>query len=265
VTAAPGSTATLENRVTVVWARPSDVLGDVVGDGGDSATAAMALLDDVELSRVARLRRAADRDRFVAGHALLRLAVGRLMDVDPSTVAVTSTCPDCGAPHGRPVITVAGRPAPNASLSHSGDRVIVALSHAGPVGVDVEPLEDDAFADDALDDVALTPDERAGVQALAPRARPAARARLWVRKEAFLKATGQGLREPPSEVAVTAATASGRSTASRLTDLDVGAGYAACLAVLTSAHPVVDLNRMSILAGHPFAPDASGRSGSSGS
>jgi 4'-phosphopantetheinyl transferase len=270
--------------VDVVWARPGDVVRSAGGAGGTGGTAgtggtrgtgsavgasgaAESLLDDVELSRLAKLRRPADRDRFVAVHALLRVAVGRFSGVDPAAVVVTSTCPVCGAPHGRPVITLNGQsaPAPYASLSHSGDRVVVAVTRAGPVGVDVEPLADGAFTDDAMDDIALTPQERAGVAALPPDARPAARARLWVRKEALLKATGEGLQVPPSEVEVAGVAPSERLRGARFTDLDLGDGYAGCVAVLSARRPSVEVSRWSPPAGHPFASDFSGNPGSSGS
>jgi 4'-phosphopantetheinyl transferase len=227
--------------VDVVWARP----GDLPADAGSATT----LLDDVERSRARALRRPADRDRFVAARVLLRVAVAAFAGVDPARVVVRSICPVCGAPHGRPMITLDSRPGPHVSLSHSGDRVLVAVTLAGPVGVDVEPLGDDAFAGDGvdgIDGIALTEAERAALEALPPDRRPAVRARLWVRKEAVLKATGQGLQVPPSEVEVVEAASSTAQGAAQLVDLDVGDGYAACVAVLSPVPPTVSTRRSSL-------------------
>ncbi|RAY16022.1 4-phosphopantetheinyl transferase [Actinomadura craniellae] len=193
----------------------------------EAGPAHLALLDEVERARRERYLRDVDRDRFTLGAAVTRLAAGRERGLPPDRVPLTRTCPDCGAPHGRPVI--AG--GPHISVSHSGDRVAVAVSAHGPVGVDVEA------AGRSLAEVAaqlLGPDERV---------RDAADLlTYWTRKEAVLKVTGDGLRVPLTDVRV-----SGPGEPPRLLDwagrpglagritlcaLDPGPGHAACLALL---------------------------------
>jgi 4'-phosphopantetheinyl transferase len=56
----------------VVWAHP------------DATDRAIALLDRREHEKLARLRRASDRARYVAAHALLRLLVARRWGIDPT-------------------------------------------------------------------------------------------------------------------------------------------------------------------------------------
>jgi 4'-phosphopantetheinyl transferase len=117
--------------------------------------------------------------------------------------------------------------------------VLVAASPAGPVGVDVEVVGGATFA--GFDDVALDPRERAWLAQVGPHDAAAGRARVWVRKESVLKATGDGLARdprlvvvsPPFERARVLGWHEERSPAvTQLTDLDVGPGYVACLTLL---------------------------------
>jgi 4'-phosphopantetheinyl transferase len=213
--------------VQVWWARPSPV---------DSVA---QWLDPDERERLGSLRRADDRARFATGRALLRLVASRFVDTSPDQVRVRVLCPLCGSDrHGRPVIVVADdRRPPQVSLAHAGDRVVVALA-AGPVGIDVERV---SAAPDAVADVAWSAAERAALAADPEGRSPEARARLWVRKEAVLKATGYGLSVPLATLTVTTGAGEARvlswpghedwAGCLGLRDVDVGRGYAGGIAV----------------------------------
>jgi 4'-phosphopantetheinyl transferase len=188
-----------------------------------------ALLDPVEQGRRARYLRAEDRDRFTLGVAVTRLVLGELLDIPPARVPLTRACRDCGEPHGPPVVS-GGRP--YLSVSHSGDWVAVALSSGGPVGVDVE-------------DSSRQLDEAIGRHVLASAESAVAGAGIfsyWTRKEAIVKATGEGLRAPMTEITVSPPAEPPRLLAwsgrahfvDRITmhPLDPGPGYAACLALI---------------------------------
>lgn len=176
-------------EVVVVWAPPG------------ASAAVVAMLDPVELDRLAAFARPADRDRYATGCWLVRTLVGRSLGSAPAAVAVDRTCRSCGAGHGRPRVT-----APLAvSVTHAGDRVGVAVAHGAPPVV-VGPSDDGSGV--GLD--VSAPDERAALAEvattfLAPSERTWAtsaedRARLWVAKEAVLKAAGVGLRVDPATV-----------------------------------------------------------------
>jgi 4'-phosphopantetheinyl transferase len=188
------------------------------------------LLDGAERERRRALRRAEDQARFTVAAALLRLVAGRRLGVAPGELAIDRTCEDCGRPHGRPQLPGTGLAA---SISHSGDRVAVAITNAAAVGVDVEqvkPISVEQLASHVLgeDEAAATLGEFFC---------------YWTRKEAVVKATGEGLRMALSKVVVTrpgqppALLRYGDRTdlVASLADLDAGDGYAAAVAVLTGA------------------------------
>jgi 4'-phosphopantetheinyl transferase len=218
--------------VDVVWGRPH------------RSARLTEMLTDLEQARLGSLVGSAERDRFVAGHALLRLVVAGRWSLDPAAVALTFTCARCGGPHGRPVaVPPAGCPPVHLSLAHGGNRVLVAASPAGPVGIDVEAVVGAAFA--GFDDVALDARERAWLASVGPAGAAAGRARVWVRKESVLKATGDGLARDPRLIVVSPPFDRPRllgwpeersASVAQLTDLDVGPGYAACLTLLAQ-HP----------------------------
>jgi 4'-phosphopantetheinyl transferase len=164
-------------------------------------------LHPVELARAGRMPVGRERDRFLRGRIALRLFAAELLDSDPGALLLDYACANCGlsgmVDHGRPGYRA---PAPGRtvrlSLSRSGDWCLFAGTTdltIGAVGVDLEDTARASFTE--LDDVILAPAERALVNGAAdvPEAQRM-RARLWSRKEAFLKATGAGLFREPSDV-----------------------------------------------------------------
>ncbi|WP_241661057.1 4'-phosphopantetheinyl transferase family protein [Thermomonospora catenispora] len=201
------------------------------------------LLNDTERARRDRYRREADRDRFTVGVAVTRLAAGALLGVRPERVPVDRTCPGCGAPHGRPVI----EGGPQLSVSHSGDLVVVALSRGGPVGVDVE--QDSGRLGEGIVRQLLGSEEVADLRDLGAAWLRRGLLTYWTRKEAVVKATGDGLRVPLTDVRVSApdepprllSWKGRRDLPGRMTlrTLAPGPGYAACLALIDQPDPVI--------------------------
>src|SRR5215831_6124875 len=77
---------------------------------------------------------------------------------------------------------------------------VPAVTALGPVGVDLEPVGAGDF--DGLADVALTPRERLALRRLPSEQRSSAALTWWVRKEAVLKATGDGMFVAPADIEV---------------------------------------------------------------
>jgi 4'-phosphopantetheinyl transferase len=234
--------AVVKEGVTLVMNRPTTVPSPAVNAIatrcdvcvarlGDLRPAHRVLVDDQERARAQRYRLAADRDRFLLGAVLLRTAAARLLDARPADIAVDRTCARCGAQHGRPLLPGSGL---HASVSHSGEVVAVALTWSGPVGVDVEAVRPIDFA--AIADRVCTPAERIDIRAEGDFYT------VWTRKEAVLKATGEGLSRPMTDLHVTPPGSApallglsrGQPSACQLADISVGDGYRACVAVLTA-------------------------------
>jgi 4'-phosphopantetheinyl transferase len=149
-------------------------------------------LSPSERARLSEFRRPEDAERFEIGAVLLRAAVadGR-PDSSPETVHIDRACPECERQHGRPVVIDDRNDDTYVSVSHSGDYVIVAVTDVAPIGVDVEQRSPAML--DAVREI-CTPDEQFSTLDEA--------AALWVRKEAVLKATGEGFRRDPTTVRV---------------------------------------------------------------
>lgn len=200
----------------------------------------LALLDAPERERYETFRREVDRRRFLTGRVLAKRVVAQHLGTDPARVSFDATCPDCGKPHGRPQLPGS---AIELSISHSGERIGLALVHGAPVGLDVEATDRESIDD--LIRYAFTDAERASVDRLSAQERLAAFFGYWSRKEALMKASGLGLKLPLRALTVSAPGEPARLVASehpalnpastRLVDLDPGTGYRAALAVLTAA------------------------------
>lgn len=182
------------------WEQPSDI---------NDLSARASLLSADERERIRHLRRASDRANAIAAWSLVRLKLGEACQSDPRFLRFERKCPACGlSDHGKPRLANP-REEWHFSLSHSAEKVVVAISPTGPVGVDVEA------ASRSIDDIQGAiqhPSEPpcSGIDLL----------RVWTRKEAFLKATGEGLRRPMAEVNL-AEEASGF----RVYDLECDEGY----------------------------------------
>nr|WP_219632827.1 4'-phosphopantetheinyl transferase superfamily protein [Haloechinothrix aidingensis] len=209
-------------------------------------------LDEVELGRYRAYRLDADRRRFLTGRVLAKHAVGERLGVPPAAVTLDATCAACGKPHGKPAVSAAGSPGDRLELSitHSGEWVGVALADGVPVGLDVEsPAERSAGSVDRLADYTLADSERATIATIDPAGKERAFLRYWARKEALMKATGQGLRLGLRDMVVSAPWEPARLRAAPadamtpectfLTDLAATGDDPASLALLTPGQPLV--------------------------
>lgn len=148
-----------------------------------------------EAQRAARFHRDEDRHRFVVGRSTRRLLIARRLGIDPRVLVFEE------GRHGKPRLRLAGRPAPHFSSSHSGRWVLHAIADV-EVGVDVEEVRAEfARPDDFL--WVLSPEERAFVLHAAGPLRAAALATVWVRKEAYVKALGEGLSRSLPAIGIT--------------------------------------------------------------
>jgi 4'-phosphopantetheinyl transferase len=150
-----------------------------------------AFLSAAEAASSRRFRRAEDRRDYSASHALFRLLAAWRLGLGPGAAAgleVRRTCTGCGSTeHGKPAVEGVAL-----SLSRSHGAVMAAAGPAAAgLGADIEKLPAAVFG--GFDEFALAPGEARGLS-------DPERIRLWVAKEAVLKAAGVGLALDPSAV-----------------------------------------------------------------
>ena len=176
-----------------VWSLPLDI------DPSSLASVAKFLSPD-ERTRADRFRFEVHRNRFVVGRGLMRIILGKHCDVPPERLQFSY------GPNGKPALTPyegAQRRggALHFNLAHSEGIGVLAVTQAGPVGVDVEQvrrLQD--FKELVRQFFSVR--EAAQFSKLPGEQQPAAFFNLWTRKEALLKATGEGIGRSLNRVEV---------------------------------------------------------------
>lgn len=148
-----------------------------------------------EQARARAFHFARDREEFVAAHATLRFLLGRYLACAPATVRF-----DVGS-HGKPRLADGTGGDWSFNLSHSHGRALVAVSRGCEIGVDLEAMRADV---DCAGIVAsqFSPAERVAWAALPASVQRAAFFHGWARKEAYVKARGDGLSHPPDAYTV---------------------------------------------------------------
>jgi 4'-phosphopantetheinyl transferase len=220
---------------------------------GGTAHAA-EVLTSAERERAERFRRPADRDRMIVAWALTRTLLGTVLDIEPARIDIVRSCAGCGSDaHGKPALADASIGL-EFSVSHSGDWVLVAVTTAAPVGVDVEQLKEHTDYDRLLRRMA-TDGELSTEEPVDPRDA----VRVWVRKEAVTKAVGTGLATSFGSFAVSAPSApaalltwpadDGLPARTTLSDLDGRGDHLAAVAVLRAGVDVVEHDGSDLLAG----------------
>ena len=221
---------------------PSEVVYAFVSLVGEPSAVDEALLDDEERHRSQRFVRPTDCSRFVLAHAALRLFLARCLGVEPATVLYET------GTHGKPRL-VPGLGPLEFNLSHSEGLGLLAVARDRSVGVDVEHVRE---LPDALDiaDTHFSVAERDELRSLPQAERRAAFFYCWTRKEAVIKAGGEGLGRaldsfdvdlaPGSTSALKRwAGRSGEEAELSLRDLPAPPGYAAAAAVAAPASALI--------------------------
>jgi 4'-phosphopantetheinyl transferase len=187
-----------------------------------------------ERDKMQRFRFEKDRRRYLMGRGLLRTLLGHYLEVAAQDLRFETTA--AGKPH-----LASGQGELQFNLAHSGEYVLIAVADGRAVGIDVEEIDDDFDARQVAAHF-FSLDERRNLEMLTGRARIEAFFECWTRKEAYVKARGEGLSLPldqfdvslrPGEPARLIATRPDPAEARRwqLSPLDVAEGYKAALAV----------------------------------
>jgi 4'-phosphopantetheinyl transferase len=140
------------------------------------------LLAPDEHSHADRYRFERDRSRYIVGRALLRCLLARYTGAAPEELEFEY------GEFRKPAL----RGGPWFNLSHSGAIALYAFSSAGEIGIDVE-IDDADFASERIAERFFSPAEVSVLRSLPVHAQPRAFLSCWTRKEAFIKARGDGL------------------------------------------------------------------------
>ncbi|MCI0394240.1 MAG: 4'-phosphopantetheinyl transferase superfamily protein [Chloroflexi bacterium] len=190
-------------------------------------------LSEDERARAARFKFEKDRRAYTIARGVLRALLGRYLGRRPEEVGFIYT------PHNKPLLAEASPLSFN--LSHSHQLALLAFTLDRLVGVDVEYVR--AMPDAAgLAERFFSPAEYAAWRAVPAEQQPLAFFNCWTRKEAFVKALGEGLTHPldqfdvslaPGEAARLLAVAGSRAEAARwsLAAFTPAFHYAAAVAV----------------------------------
>jgi 4'-phosphopantetheinyl transferase len=131
-----------------------------------------------------------DRDRYIAARGILRQLLGRYLHCSPAEVEFAYRA------KGKPFLTQpASNPPIEFNIAHSRELVLLAFSSGRALGVDVEFVRSDIAAEEIAERY-FAPQEVAELRALPPAARPQGFFLGWTRKEAYIKAIGDGLHIP---------------------------------------------------------------------
>jgi 4'-phosphopantetheinyl transferase len=158
-----------------------------------------ATLSADELERAARFHFVRDRQRFVATRALLRIVLAGYLAIDPRDVTFRYSSKE------KPSLDLEySATSLSFNVSHSGEISLLAFARGRNIGVDVEQVRSD-FELDAISRRFFSAHEQREIAALPPEKRIESFFRCWTRKEAYIKATGDGLSLPLSQFDVSLA------------------------------------------------------------
>jgi 4'-phosphopantetheinyl transferase len=154
-----------------------------------------ATLSFDERNRSARFRFEHDRQRFIVAHGVLRDVLGRYLQAQPDRVGFVYNAfgkPDLGPEFGKRL---------KFNLSHSADLVLIAVAADCNVGVDVEYVRTEPdcaeiarrfFSAAEVDQLTALPSHLYAEAFFS----------CWTKKEAYLKARGDGLAIPLNSFSV---------------------------------------------------------------
>jgi 4'-phosphopantetheinyl transferase len=157
----------------------------------------LGVLSDEERDRARRFRFDHLQQQYTIAHGALRVLLGRYLSVAPDRLRF-----DEGS-QGKPQLTVSPGPpaAIRFNLSHSNDLAVVAVAADRDIGVDIEALRPVP----EMEEIArryFSEQEAIDLMRSGGDAREQNFFRIWTRKEAFIKAIGEGLSCPLDSFAV---------------------------------------------------------------
>jgi 4'-phosphopantetheinyl transferase len=201
-----------------------------------------SLLSGEEDKRAARFHFEVDRRRFKSARGALRRILSRYLLCSPAELELGQT------DYGKPFLNSPHDETLRFNLSHAGEMALLAVTLGREIGIDVEFMRPD-FATDEVAGNFFSQSEVAELQRVEPNQRTQAFFNCWTRKEAYVKARGEGLSMPlnlfdvtlaPDTVAAMLSNRSDKSETSRwiFHDLALSENYVGALVIETTDAPL---------------------------
>lgn len=165
----------LDSQTVAVWQANLELPEPVIDD-------LASLLSRDETARADRFHRSRDRSAFMAARGILRMLLGQYLQCDADRVQLSYT------DRGKPFIADSDF---QFNVSHSHGLALYAIAHRRSVGIDIEsirPMEVEQlaqrfFCEREYQQLCKLSDEQQSIAFFT----------YWTAKEAYLKATGEGL------------------------------------------------------------------------
>jgi 4'-phosphopantetheinyl transferase len=202
----------------------------------DIVAAMEPVLSEAEREKAARFHFQQDRERYTTSKACQRSVLGGYLGLEPMSLIFALNA------FGKP--SLGGETAGgdlHFNLSHTRGLGMLAVARGGELGVDVEQVRD-REVDLGIARRFFSPQEVAALEGLPAALQNVAFYTCWTRKEAYIKARGEGLSIPLDQFSVSLAPGRPPALVSHETDpeetrrwdlynLNLGPGYAGALAV----------------------------------
>jgi len=156
-------------------------------DHTDEIESCRARLTDAELERAAKFFKQKDTENFILCRGLLRKILGNHLDTSPAALTFERN------EHGKPHVEQASLPAQprtEFNLSHSRDRLLIAITTGRALGIDIE-FRRSGINMNAIADRWFSHKEREFFQTLENPEKGFFD--IWAKKEAYVKALGTGI------------------------------------------------------------------------
>ena len=147
----------------------------------------ISLLSESEKLKADRFKFPQHQRRYQAVHGILRMILARYLSLDPTQINFTHS------DRGKPYLTDDCNPLNlQFNLSHSENMAILGINRDRPIGVDLEKIRPMENAEQLAERFFCASEYALLTQAI-PAERDKLFFQLWTAKEAYLKATGEGI------------------------------------------------------------------------
>lgn len=176
----PADNLVLSEQEVHIWRADLDLIES-------SLSTFLELLSPDEKNRAQKFRFARDRRNFIAARGVLRSMIGKYLEINPAEISFQYN--EFGKPD------IAGNYPLNFNISHSQNMAVFAFTKRFNIGIDVEYVNPDVEVKEIAGNFFST-NEIANLFALPDKQQTLGFFNCWTRKEAFIKAVGEGLSFP---------------------------------------------------------------------